>query len=64
MVQRIKKQVIKVIRDEKGGPGLEEAVLLVFVGLVVANAADQLGDIINTSFTTATNSLKTALGIA
>jgi Flp pilus assembly pilin Flp len=51
------------LKDEKGGPGLEEAVLLVFVGLVVANAADSLGDIIQKSYASATNALKTALGI-
>lgn len=59
----MKAQVVKFLKDEKGGPGLEEAVLLVFVGLVVANAADSLGDIISTSYTSATNALKTALGI-
>lgn len=63
-MKKVSNAVKKIMKDEKGGPGLEEAVLLVFVGLVVANAADQLGDIINQSFTSATNTLKTALGIA
>lgn len=59
----MKEKFKKMLNDEKGGPGLEEAVLLVFVGLVVANAADSLGDIISTSYSSATNALKAALGI-
>lgn len=59
----MKEKLRKFIKDEKGGPGLEEAVLLVFVGLVVANAANSLGDIIGQSYATATNALKTALGL-
>lgn len=59
----MKEKFKKMLKDEKGGPGLEEAVLLVFVGLVVANAADSLGDIISTSYSSATNALKAALGI-
>ncbi len=53
----------QMLKDERGGPGLEEAVLLVFVGLVVANAADRLGGVIDSSFSSAITVLKTALGI-
>lgn len=63
MLKMLKAKFSKLVKDEKGGPGLEEAVLLVFVGLVVANAADSLGDIVSTSYTSATNALKTALNI-
>lgn len=55
--------MMKIMKDQKGGPGLEEAILLVFVGLVVANAADGLGGVISSAYNTATDSLKTALGI-
>ncbi len=63
-VKNIQNTLKGIMKDEKGGPGLEEAVLLVFVGLIVANAADSLGDVISQSFTSATNSLKDALGIS
>ncbi len=42
-VKNIQNTLKGIMKDEKGGPGLEEAVLLVFVGLIVANAADSLG---------------------
>lgn len=64
MIRKIKNTVTTIFKDEKGGPGLEEAVLLVFVGLVVANAADELGDTIDSSFKSAMDALKAQLGIS
>lgn len=63
VTKKVKETMVAINNDQTGGPGLEEAVLLVFVGLVVANAADTLGDTLSSSFTSATNSLKTQLGI-
>lgn len=64
MLKQIKNSVVHIIKDEKGGPGIEEAVLLVFIGLIVATAADNLGDMIASSFAKSTSTLKTALGIS
>lgn len=63
-MKNVVKKFENLMKDEKGGPGLEETVLLVFIGLVVANAADTLGKTINSAFSSAVTKLKTALGVA
>lgn len=59
-----KVMMAKIVRDQKGGPGLEEAVLLLFIGLVIAKSADSLGVVVESVFNKATDSIKTALGIS
>lgn len=53
----------KFSRDDKGSPGVEEAALLLFVGLVVANSADTLGTTIQSTFSHVQTALQTAIGI-
>lgn len=54
---------IKIIKDQKGGPGLEEAVLLLFIGIAVATGANGLGGVVGGTFTSVQNTLKTTLGM-
>lgn len=65
MVEKAENLVIKakVMGDQKGGPGLEEAGLLVFVGVIVVNAASSFGGTINTVFTNAMSTLTSTLGL-
>ncbi|EOD01419.1 hypothetical protein [Caldisalinibacter kiritimatiensis] len=52
----------KVRMDQKGGPGLEEAALLLFIGLVVFSGADGLGNAISTVFTNVTSEITSTFG--
>lgn len=60
-VKKLATTAIRAHRNEDAGPALEEAFLLVFIGLVVSKSANQLGAIIQTGYTNATNDIKTAL---
>lgn len=58
-----KRKMVEFIKDEKAGPGIEEAFLLVFIGLVIADAANDLGGVIDSAFDKGENSIKTKLSI-
>lgn len=55
-------KMCKVRMDQKGGPGLEEAALLLFIGLVVFSGADGLGNAISTVFTNVTSEITSTFG--
>lgn len=55
---------IKVVKDQKAGPGLEEAALLVFIGVAVVTAASGFGDVISSTFTKALTNIKNTFGIS
>lgn len=55
-------KMCKVRMNQKGGPGLEEAALLLFIGLVVFSGADGLGDAISTVFTNVTQQITSTFG--
>lgn len=55
-----KATLTKIVMDQKGGPGLEEAALLVFIGVVVFAGADGLGTQISGVFTKVTTALTNA----
>jgi len=60
---KIGEGVQKFAKDKKASPGVEEAALLLFVGLVVANSADTLGTTIQSVYTNVNTALRTAIGI-
>lgn len=54
---------MKIHRDQKAGPAIEEIGLIVFIALVIISQADGLGTIISNVFTVVGGKIQAALGV-
>ena len=54
----------EICKDQKGGPGIEELGLLLFIGLVVVSKGDSTGSTVGSVFDKVITGIKTGFGIS
>lgn len=55
---------MKIHRDQKAGPGIEEAALLLFIAVIVIKKSDDVGGVVGDVFDKVVSSVKSGLGIS